>query len=109
MNPFIRVGYSSFTHSWLATTRRWERLYSLPHLLLNKLIGLPWYNPRRQEEPGETVSETVWDAEKGSYATVERKAQPGGFCGVRKLAVLKTEEERKKGGKMWENLPVPPV
>ncbi|KAI9826284.1 MAG: hypothetical protein M1832_000201 [Thelocarpon impressellum] len=123
VNPFVRVAYDTTSFTWLATTRRWERLYSLPHFLVNEIVGLPWWNARRTEVEGEEVTERVWvfdeappqgvawtaaDAEKmkGSFQTVKRVATRGGFCGTRKLLVLK--EKPKEGEKMWEALPVPP-
>ncbi|KAI9675307.1 MAG: hypothetical protein M1817_001210 [Caeruleum heppii] len=135
LNPFIRVSYSSRTFNYLHTTRRFERLYTFPHHLVNKLVGLPWSNPRRAEIAGQDVQEKVWvydDPEwmsdaaerakeaaggklgvgkrpkkmKGRFEVVTRTAGTGGFCGVRKLSVLK--EERREGERMWEDLPVPP-
>ncbi|KAI9838773.1 MAG: hypothetical protein M1837_002339 [Sclerophora amabilis] len=131
VNPFIRVAYDEKTFSWLRTTRMWERLYSVPHHLVNKIAGLPFYNPRRTEIPGEKVTENVWvyhdtawqndkdgstggkatakpaKKKEGSYQSVQRMAGRGGFCGTRKLLVLK--ENPKEGEKKWESLPVPPV
>ena len=130
INPFIRVAYDTATFHRLGTTRRWERLYTIPHHLVNKLAGLPFFNPRRTEVEGEEVVEKVWvyddpnwqnDNEvsngagrtgstaakkKGSYQMIKRTATRGGFCGKRALQVLK--KDPKKGEKMWESLPVPP-
>ena len=120
VNPFVRVAYGSRTHSWLSTTRRWERLYPIPHHLINKLVGLPFFNPRRTESEGDQVMEQVWIDDDGSnrddntvahrhrsFQTVQRTAQRGGFCGSRKLLVLK--EKPSRGEQRWESLPVPPV
>ncbi|KAI9809553.1 MAG: hypothetical protein M1827_006788 [Pycnora praestabilis] len=126
VNPFIRVAYDQRTFSWLRFTRRFERLYSVPHNMINHLVGLPWFNPRRAEIQGEEVEEKVWVYDdsnrqsdgkdgkgrstgktKGSYQVLKRTAGSGGFCGTRKLLVIK--ENRKEGEKMWENLPVPPI
>ncbi len=121
MNPYVRVAYDARSFGWLGFTRRFERLYSLPHTAINHLVGLPWYNPRRTEEEGDLVEEKVWvqddpDSDsnagkdkkvKGSYQTLKRTAGRGGFCGTRKLQVLR--ENRKEGEKMWEPLPVPPT
>ncbi|KMU85333.1 hypothetical protein CIHG_03117 [Coccidioides immitis H538.4] len=106
MNPYIRVAYDTSTLSWLGLTRRFERLYSLPHNILNHLVGMPWYNPRREERAGQRVEQTVWSPEKGSYETVTRVAGTGGFCGRRALQVMIPNP--KKGHKNWEMLPVPP-
>lgn len=111
MNPYVRVAYDSRTLSWLGTTRRFEKLYSLIHNIGNHLVGLPWYNPRRTEVAGQTAEETVWipNAEgdgSGSFHSVERIAGNDGFCGRRGLQVI--VEHREEGQKGWENIPVPP-
>ncbi len=109
MNPFIRVAYDSYTLGWLPYTRRVERLYSPVHTILNRLVGMPEFNPRRLESPGDEVVEKVWkynEAEsRGSYEDVKRTAGPGRFCGTRKLMVL--NENPRKGEKNWKNLPIP--
>jgi Cryptococcal mannosyltransferase 1. len=88
MNPYVRVAYDPRTLSWLRFTRRFEKLYSFLHNLGNHLVGLPWYNPRRTEVPGQSVQETVWipDASQdggGSFQTVDRVAGNDGYCGRR--------------------------
>ncbi|KAI9760591.1 MAG: hypothetical protein M4579_001560 [Chaenotheca gracillima] len=109
VNPFIRVAYDERTFGWLGITRRWERLYSIPHHIVNLLAGLPFDNTRRKYEEGDEVLESVWkqDGEdrKGSYDNVQRTAGRGEFCGTRKLLVLR--ENPKEGEKKWESLPVP--
>ena len=114
MNPYVRVAYDKNTLWWLPYTRRIERLFSLIHNTLNHAAGLPWYNPRRLEQPGDDVQEKVWNYNEtggssnfdkigssllGSYATVSRTVGPGRFCGTRKLLVLK--ENARSGGKKW--------
>jgi len=115
MNPFIRVAYDERTLSWLALTRRPERLYALIHNILNHMVGFPFYNPRRTEEPGETFIDREWDSDDflrgssanlSSYHEVHRTAKPGGFCGGRKLLLL--NEHPGKGESKWANVPVPP-
>jgi len=108
MNPYVRVAYDTRTLSWLGVTRRFERLYSVIHNILNHLVGLPWFNPRRTEIPGEEVKEQVWivnDKGEGSYQTIKRTAGTGGFCGRRALQVMVPSP--RKGQKIWEMLPVP--
>ncbi|KAJ5297760.1 hypothetical protein N7508_008009 [Penicillium antarcticum] len=110
MNPFVRVAYDHRTLSWLGITRRWERLYSFLHNLINHIVGLPWHNPRRAEVPGQSVQETVWipDAAQdggGAFQTVDRIAGNDGYCGRRGLQVI--VEDRKPGQKGFENIPVP--
>ncbi|KAL8953559.1 MAG: hypothetical protein Q9222_000554 [Ikaeria aurantiellina] len=52
VNPFIRVAYNSWTLRWLHFMRRIERLYILPHNLINHLAGMPRFNPRRNQVGG---------------------------------------------------------
>ncbi|KAL9036303.1 MAG: hypothetical protein Q9180_004373, partial [Flavoplaca navasiana] len=116
MNPFVRVAYDQSTLGWLPYTRRIERLYSWVHTILNHLVGMPQYNPRRLERPGENVVEQVWHYDeaasqskgrpKGSYQQLERTAGPGRFCGIRRLMVMRPNPP--KGQKNWENVPLPP-
>ncbi|BCR94078.1 glycosyltransferase family 69 protein [Aspergillus luchuensis] len=109
MNPFIRVAYHSRSFSWLRITRRVERLYSVAHWLSSTAVGLPVYNPRRAEVPGEEVQETVWvgdnSKEGGSFSQVTRIANYDGFCGRWDLQVLSRREETGEGG--WVSVPVP--
>ncbi|RAH65806.1 uncharacterized protein BO66DRAFT_423206 [Aspergillus aculeatinus CBS 121060] len=86
INPYVRVAYDPHTLSWLGTTRRFERLYSLIQNLISRLAGLPWFNPRRDEIPGQNVQQTVWVPDEkedgsGSFQTVDRVAGKDGFCG----------------------------
>ena len=118
-NPYIRVAYDSQTLWWLPLTRRIERLYSFIHNMLNHLVGMPYLNPRRSEQPGEEVIEKVWSWDKstevppdksgaklkGSYHDVRRIAGPGRFCGSRTLQVLK--ENPTLGEKKWATIPLP--
>lgn len=109
-NPFVRVAYDSRTLWWLGFTRRFERLYSWPHFLVNSLVGLPWYNPRREELRGAEISETVWIPDSGlkaggSFQEVPRLATGGGFCGMKTLQLVK--ETAREGERNWETLPVP--
>lgn len=109
MNPFVRVAYDQRTLSWLGVTRRFERLFSLPQNLINHLVGLPWFNPRRTEKAGEVVEEKVWvptaDGRGGSYQRLTREAGTGGFCGRRGLQVMVPNPQ--KGQKNWEMIAVP--
>lgn len=111
VNPYVRVAYDSRTLSWLGTTRRFEKLYSFIHNIGNHLVGLPWFNPRRAEVPGQTVEEKVWVPNPeggggGSFQKIDRIAGKDGFCGRRGLQVI--VEHREEGQKGWENIPVPP-
>lgn len=110
MNPFIRVAYGSRTFWWLHFTRRFERLYTAPHYMVNLLVGLPWFNPRRDEQAGAEVKEKVWVSNPesttgGSFQEVSRIATGGGYCGFRTLQVIK--ETPREGEKNWETIALP--
>lgn len=110
MNPFVRVAYSSTTLPWLRRVQRVERLFSIPQNLINHLVGLPWFNPRRTGVIGSQVEETVWVEDQslkagGSFQKESREARRGGYCGIRTLQVIK--ESQRDGEKNWESLPVP--
>ena len=110
MNPFVRVAYDTTTLSWLGFTRRFERLYTPIHWLLDIATGKPYFNPRRHEEPWQQVQETVWIEDdslpnNGSFHQVTRTASHAGFCGRRGLALIK--ENITEGERNWEVVPVP--
>ena len=110
MNPFARVAYSQRTLRWLHFTRRFEHLYTLPHSVINSMVGLPWFNPRRTEEAGTAVEEKVWvpdpsSEDGGSFQKQTREAKGDGFCGFRSLQLIK--ETPREGEKNWEVMPVP--
>ncbi|KAF2477591.1 uncharacterized protein BDR25DRAFT_249664 [Lindgomyces ingoldianus] len=120
MNPFVRVAYDPRTLSWLPLTRRPEKLYSLIHDILNRIVGFPSFNPRQMEMPGQRVTEKVWEYDDptgalvgnatgenltGHYREVQRIAKPGGFCGGRKLLVI--NENPRQGEGKWGGIPPP--
>ncbi|KAF2277993.1 uncharacterized protein EI97DRAFT_415842 [Westerdykella ornata] len=120
MNPFIRVAYEPATLSWLALTRRPERLYSLIHDMLNRWVGLPSHNERMLEEPGQTYTDTMWEYDdparafrpnatgddfKGHWAKKQHVALPGGFCGSRMLLVINETPEQGEG--KWGRIETP--
>ena len=111
MNPFVRVAYSNTTLPWIRRVQRMERLFTIPHNIINHVVGLPWFNPRRTEVVGSQVEEKVWVEDKnlkagGSFQTESRQATGGGYCGIRTLQLIK--ESQRDGEKNWETLPVPP-
>ena len=111
MNPFVRVAYSNTTLPWIRRIQRVERLFTIPHNLINHLVGLPWFNPRRTEVKGSQVEEMVWVEDKGlkaggSFQKETREARGGGFCGIRTLQVIR--DSQREGEKNWETMPVPP-
>ncbi|KAI4246007.1 MAG: hypothetical protein L6R40_002223 [Gallowayella cf. fulva] len=110
MNPFIRVGYDSWTLWWLPFTRRIEKLFTVPHQLVNHLVGMPRFNARRTEIEGQEVTDRVWVSEEGSmgggsFRKVSRVAKSGGYCGFRTLQVMR--DRVGSGGKNWETISVP--
>lgn len=95
MNLFIRCAYDARTLSWLWFTRRFERLYLPIHFMIDVLASLPRHNQRRAEEPWQQVQEEVWVPDEssltgGTFKTSSRIANHAGFCGRRKLAVMKS-------------------
>ncbi|KAL3444772.1 cryptococcal mannosyltransferase 1-domain-containing protein [Aspergillus insuetus] len=82
MNPFVRVAYDTTTLSWLLTTRQFEGLYSGVQRIGNYLVGLPWFNPRREDQVG------GFD----------------GFCGRRGRG-LQVVTPRREGKKGWQTIP----
>ena len=110
MNPYVRCAYDRKTLSWLWLTRRFERLYTPIHFLIDILVSLPHYNPRRYEQPWQEVEENVWvpdqaSFEGGAFRNVSRLASHSGFCGRRKLPVMK--EHFTPGEKNYEFIPIP--
>lgn len=110
MNPFIRVAYGATSFSWLDITRRFERVYTPIQYLVDILAAMPKYNPRRAERPWEQVEESVWVANSslpsgGSFQILPRVASHSGYCGRRRLPVIK--KKFREGSRNWEFLPVP--
>ena len=111
INPYVRVAYSNTTLPWIRRVQRVERLFTIPHYLINHLVGLPRLNPRRTEVVGSQVEEKVWVEDQslkagGSFEKQPREATGGGYCGIRTLQVIK--ESQREGEKNWETMPVPP-
>lgn len=111
LNPHVRVAYSKTTWNLLPIFRRFERVFEYLQYVLSKL-AYPEHNPRRLQEPGELVNTTVWRAEDTAVAATSSlsNAQPGGFCGQRRLFVMKGDIELanvQHTGKNWEAIKVP--
>ncbi len=111
MNPYVRVAYSNRILSWLPTIKRFERIFTIPHNLINHMVGLPWFNPRRNEVAGAQVEEKIWTPDKsvkegGSFQKQTRVSSGDGYCGIRMLQLIK--ETPQDGEKNWEIMPVPP-
>ena len=120
MNPYIRVAYDEKTLWWLHFIRRPERLYSIIHDILNPMVGFPSTNSRLGDEPGQTVTDTVWEYDDpargfasnatsadraGHWAEVTRTAKPGSYCGGTNLLVINDRPEDGEG--KWHRIPVP--
>jgi hypothetical protein len=135
INPYIRVAYTKTPYEWLPFFQRLEHIFEYLQFIVSK-IGYPEPNPGRLHEAGEMVEEVVWSAPQQrldskvsshlasdvvtipyeeecqpGFALVYRQAVPGGFCGQRRMFVMKEEIEsanREGGGKNWEKIRVPP-
>jgi len=122
VNPYIRVAYTQTTWEWLSFYRRFERMFEYLQFIVS-WIGYPEYNPRRTHNPGDTVDELVWDhslmdrttssshpLEQGRLSMVHRQAAPGGFCGQRRMFIMKQEVEKANeegGGRNWDKIMIP--
>ena len=103
-NPYVRVAYGPWTLWWLPITRRFERLYTVPHTLINRLVGLPWYNPRRMESKEGDTQGIVQVSESVSIAKTVSVGGDG-YCGMRTLQLQR--ESLRMGDKNWETVPIP--
>ena len=122
INPYIRVAYTQLTFNWLHFYRRFERSFEYLQSIVS-WIGYPEYNPRRTHEPGAVLEEVAWEVprangaedpdntrRKAHFSHVQRVARPGGFCGQRRMFVMKQDVEKANtagAGKNWEKVPVP--
>jgi hypothetical protein len=134
INPYIRVAYTKTTYAWLPFYQRFERIFEYLQFIVSK-IGYPEHNPRRLHEAGEMVDDVVWltaqqlhdskvshhpsskmvatpfeEASQAAFSFVHRQAAPGGFCGQRRMFVMKEDLESANTdgtGKNWENIRVP--
>ena len=112
MNPFIRVAYEESTLSWLSLSRRPEKLFALAHSILTYFVGFTERQYRLGDEPGSTVTDTVWVNDDsatapgdntphtgagGHYQQVSRVAEPGGYCGAPNLLVINEKPEHGSG------------
>jgi mannosyltransferase 1 (CAP59) len=139
LNPYIRVAYSPTTWFWEPRLRRIERGLAIMQWWMSKLRVIYEYNPRRTHEPGKTVRRRVWEFErgwlngdkmgrgrkemedlkkedlKGKWTDVEGIAEPGSFCGQKRLFVLLPDFEKanekvagEASGENWRRIPEPP-
>jgi hypothetical protein len=118
--------FAKTTYEWLPFYQRFEHIFEYLQFIVSK-IGYPEHNPRRLHEPGEMVEEVVWsttqqrhdsrasghlpsnvvatpleEASQPWFALLHRQAAPGGFCGQRRMFVMKEDIENANtdgGGK----------
>jgi len=102
-NPYVRVAYGPWTLWSLPITRRFERLYTIPHTIVNGLVGLPWYNPRREDVQGSDIKQLARRSEGNSKSDTV-SAGGDGYCGIRTLQLLRGTT--RQGEKNWETVPV---
>ncbi|MCJ1337426.1 hypothetical protein MMC09_002708 [Bachmanniomyces sp. S44760] len=109
-NPYVRVAYDSRTLFWLGLTRRFERLYTIPHYFVNIIANMPHFNPARATREGDMVQENVWVFDpsmpgNGSFQVVHKQARVGGFCG---LPIMQLMIDNHQGrGRNWEQIQIP--
>lgn len=110
VNPYIRVAYSQGVLNWIPVVKRWEKLLTLPHWFISKLVGLPTHNPHRTVQEGDTFMEEVFNvhaggSKVGQWQMVERPGRNGMFCGVREMQLIK--QSKRIGDGNWENTKMP--
>ncbi|CRG91233.1 hypothetical protein PISL3812_08281 [Talaromyces islandicus] len=110
LNPYVRVAYDTNTLSWLALTRRFERLYTFPHWVANTVIGASRSKPRREETGARDADVRVWQVddalpEGGAWVDVRQPGDNGAFCAGRGMQVL--VQDRSKADSGWEVYPIP--
>ena len=132
LNPYVRVAYGAITWGLLPLVRRFERVFSILQYCVSK-VGYPEYNPRRSEIPGQPSTQLRWvyddesfngevmrnlsmriekDRLGGRWEMVEEIAEPGGFCGQRRLFLMKKDLEnanKDSRGRNWEKGPFPRI
>ncbi|KAI1100143.1 cryptococcal mannosyltransferase 1-domain-containing protein [Jackrogersella minutella] len=108
MNPYVRVAYTHHVFFWMRWVQRWERLLTIPQYILSKVSGMPYHNPHRAVQGGDTFIEEIWTGEgkHGHWERVERLARNGMFCGERKMLTIKAEGKHA-GNSYWESLEIP--
>lgn len=110
MNPYVRVAYDTRTLQWLALTCRFEKLWLISHFIANAIGGLPRFNPRQRETPGQHVDEFAFTNDKNNTSEIAyrkhvRIATHAGFCGTKMLQVM-VEDVKRRGGN-WESVEPP--
>lgn len=107
VNPYVRVAYEYDALKWIPWIQRWERLFSIPQLILNPILHLPTHNPYRSIAEGDGFIEEIWAGEgtKAHWQLVQREARNALFCGVREMQLI--EQGERTEDKNWENTRMP--
>ena len=112
INPFVRVAYDEHTLGWLSLTRRFERLYSVVHHVLNVLLGLPHQKEREEGEVYATTKEPIESSDEATTVDMQQRTHDvqhvgkgDSFCSSRKLLVL--DGFPPKDGSHWYKIPAP--
>ena len=112
VNPFVRVAYDEQTLSWLPFTRRFEKLYSFVHHLLNVIIGLPRERKRykgdiftKTREPIQTFDQSTNETGRERDHHVLHVGRADSFCGSQMLLVLM--DFPPVDGSRWYKVPAP--
>lgn len=112
INPFVRVAYDEQTLAWLPFTRRFEKLYSFVHHLLNVIIGLPRQQEQDKEEmysttreSARTLNQLTIDTGRERYRHVSHIGREDSFCSSQMLLVLK--DFPPVDGSHWYKIPAP--
>jgi hypothetical protein len=132
VNPFVRVAYDLGTWRWQPRLQWFERMFVPLQYFVNLANVKPEFNPRRSEIVGRPNVQRQWVYDRadlngetmrnlpanalakedltGSWESVKGIAAPGGFCGQRRLFVMKTNLQKANmgsTGKNWEWGPFP--
>ena len=114
INPYVRVSYSYFTWKLLDFFRQFERIFASLQWTVSK-IAYPEPNPRQNHIPGQWVYQEVWRSVQGggipgaSFEMVGSEASAGGFCGQRRMYVMKKDFVESNQGRKnnWAEISVP--
>ena len=100
INPYLRVAYDEKTFRRLPTVRRFERGFVLLQDLLTRLSSYPYDAERRLDIADRPERHKVWVDENSPrftprigkhYTEIVEDADPGGFCGMREMAIMKED------------------
>ncbi|KAL9055079.1 MAG: hypothetical protein Q9162_003749 [Coniocarpon cinnabarinum] len=118
MNPYIRTAYDERTFQWIPLAKHFETAGAFLQDILTRFSVFPYDSERRQEEVGQEVRRRVWtshrsdallDQAHGQYREQSLIAEPGGFCGIRRMDVMRKDRlaALKKGEKTYDEFMSP--